>query len=67
MEPKQYFHLECEKSDYNFSFKMPAGCPIGAAYDAAFEFLSQLAKLANDASDRMKREKEEGKENVSQE
>jgi len=66
MEPKQHFHLEATKGDCNFTFIMPAGCPIGAAYDAAFEFLSQLSKFAQEASDKMKRE-EQGTENVTQE
>lgn len=66
MEPKQYFHLETKKGEHSFSFIMEAGCPIGAAYDAAFEFLTKFSQFAQEASDKMKRP-EEGSTDVSQE
>jgi len=32
-----------------FTFSMPAGCPIGSAYDAAFKVLNEILSMANEA------------------
>lgn len=51
MEMKQYIHLEVEKDGKLFTFSMPVGVQLGMAYDAAFECLSKMVELANQAKD----------------
>jgi hypothetical protein len=54
---KQYVHIEVEKDGKLFTFSMPIGVQLGMAYDAAFECLSQIVELANQAKDRAEPEK----------
>lgn len=49
MEMKQFVHLEVEKEGKLFTFSMPFGVKLGMAYDAAFECLSKLVELSQDA------------------
>jgi len=55
-----------EEKAFSFEFNMPMGSPFGISYDACFECLQQIVKLAEEATKRAEREKEE-KEAVKEE
>jgi hypothetical protein len=45
-----------------YEFVMPMGAPFGVSYDSAHEILEEIVKMAQDASKRAARDKEEVKE-----
>lgn len=67
MEMKQYIHLEVEKEGKLFTFSMPVGVKLGMAYDAAFECLSKLIELSQDAHNQASPEKWGKKNDASSE
>lgn len=52
MDQKGYVHLEVTKGEHNYAFVLPLGAPFGEAYDAAFQVLQQILKMAQDASEK---------------
>lgn len=46
--------LEIEKEGHKFLFSMPYGCPLGAAYSAAFEALQEIVQMSKAAADKAK-------------
>lgn len=62
MELKQQMVIEIIKQEndqeYRFLFLMPHGCKIGMCYDAAYDCLSKITEIANEAH-----KKAEGKKN----
>ena len=49
MEIKQVVSLEVTKGDFTFTFNMPTGSSWGNAIDAAYELLSEVNKLYQNA------------------
>ena len=49
--------MEIKKNDRVYKFVMPMACPFGEAYDAAFEALQNISKMAKDAADRAEQKK----------
>lgn len=66
MDFLQNFHLKLTKNDIEFTFVIPQGTTWGAAYDAAFEILSEITKLASDAKDKMAPKPAEENNNANQ-
>jgi hypothetical protein len=54
MNQKLYVHLEVEKDANKFVFSMPVGAPLGDAYNACFEALEEILKMAKTATEKMK-------------
>jgi len=57
MTQKAVIYLEVEKNDHKYSFTMPIGAPLGEVYDAAFEMLQEIVKLANEAVEKAEQKK----------
>lgn len=55
MNQKLTVQLEVVKGDHTFVFAMPAGAPLGSAYDAAFEVLNQLLEFSKNAAKQAER------------
>jgi len=47
--------LKVEKNDHTYEFHMPMGVNYGETYDAAFQILGDILKLAQQAADAAKR------------
>lgn len=54
MEPKQIVHFDFEKEDRIYRFQMPAGAPLGEAYEASACFLAEMVRLINEHAEKMK-------------
>jgi hypothetical protein len=52
MNLKSTFQIDITKNERYYTFTMPAGAPIGEAYDVAHELLQALVKMAADAAER---------------
>lgn len=52
MDQKGYIHLEVVKGERAYAFQLPIGAPFGEAYDAAFQVLQEILKMAKDASEK---------------
>lgn len=50
MEQTLMVQMVVEKDGAKFTFSMPMGSKIGAAYDAAFEVLDGITKMAQEAA-----------------
>lgn len=50
MNQKLVVMLEVTKGEHTFLFAMPVGAPLGAAYDAAHEMLTEITKMAQTAT-----------------
>jgi hypothetical protein len=59
MDQKAVVKLEVEKNERKFEFIMPIGSPYGEAYDAAFEFLNEIAKMTQEAAEAAERKTKE--------
>jgi len=46
--------IEIKKENRTYTFTMPAGAPIGEAYDAGHQYLEAILKMASDASQKAK-------------
>jgi hypothetical protein len=49
MDQNLMVNLVVEKDGQKFTFSMPYGCKLGAAYDAGFEVLKELVELSKQA------------------
>lgn len=65
MDKRGMVILEVKKDERTYSFLMPVGSPFGEAYDAAFEMLSEISKMAQAAVENSEREKEESQEDAA--
>lgn len=59
MDLKSMIVIEVEKNERVFTFLLPVGAPFGEAYDAAFEMLSKIVDMSNEAAENMKRKENE--------
>jgi hypothetical protein len=54
MDMKNHIEFEIVKNERTYRFCMPAGAPFGEIYDAAFEVLTEVTRLAQDAAEKAK-------------
>lgn len=54
MNAKSAVIIEVRKNDNVYEFVMPAGAPLGEAYDAGFEVLKSIVELSHQAVERAK-------------
>lgn len=54
MNIKSAVVIEVEKGEHTFMFSMPLGCPLGTAYDAAFQVLRDIVELSKNAVEQVK-------------
>jgi hypothetical protein len=54
MDMKATLTMTVKQNDNIYTFTMPAGSPIGEAYNAAFEVLQNVLELSKDAVERAK-------------
>ena len=65
MEDKKLINIEIERNGNKYYFVMPDNCPIGEAFDAAYEIITKIVGIANNVTDNIK-PKEEIKSEVEQ-
>jgi predicted adenine nucleotide alpha hydrolase (AANH) superfamily ATPase len=67
MDQRAMVRLEVKKEERTYCFDMPIGAPFGEAYDAAFEVLSTILKMSEEAVAKaeQKKEKEDKEKPVS--
>ncbi len=54
MDQKLIIQMNIKDGDHEFTFLMPYGCPIGNAYNAGHQVLTNLAQMAKDAAEKAK-------------
>ena len=60
MEAKNLIAFEFEKEDRVYRLQMPAGAPLGEAYEASASFLAEMVRMINEhAAKAMPKESEE--------
>ena len=60
MEAKNLLVFEFKKEDRIYSLQMPAGAPLGEAYEASASFLAEMIRMINEhAAKAMPKEAEE--------
>lgn len=50
MEMKNCIEFVVTKGERTYTFHMPTGAPFGELYDAAFEVLNEVVRLAQEAA-----------------
>lgn len=50
MEMKNCIEFVVTKGERTYTFHMPTGAPFGELYDAAFEMLNEVLRLAQEAA-----------------
>ena len=48
MDQKNIIAFDYEKEDRTYRLQMPAGAPLGEAYEAAASFLAEMVRLINE-------------------
>lgn len=66
MEFKNKVILEIVKEDLPYRLELPAGCPLGDAYQVVGQFLDKMVELINDHQKKRK-EDEDAQENERRE
>ena len=59
MDIKSIIVIEIKKEERTYRFEMPTGASYGECYDAAFQTLTKVAEMANDAVTNMKKQEAE--------
>lgn len=52
MEAKNIISFQYEKEDRIYSLQMPGGAPLGEAYEASANFLSEIVRLINEHTEK---------------
>ena len=52
MEAKSVISFEYKKEDRIYTLQMPAGAPLGEAYEAAASFLAEMVRMINDHAEK---------------
>jgi hypothetical protein len=52
MEQKHIIAFDFKREDRIYRLEMPAGCPLGEAYEATASFLSEMVRMINEHAEK---------------